>query len=87
MPYWNQIGKGILFRGTLLDLRQKFVTIKIENRGKVIGTKLVNLENCLNGQLDTEMIIHKPKEARQSVKQQTANIKGSIKVATMPKFI
>ena len=23
IPYWDQIGKGILFRGTLLDLRQK----------------------------------------------------------------
>ena len=87
MPYWNQIGRGILFRGTLLDLRQKFVTIKIENKGKVIGTKLVNLVNCLNGQLDTQMIIHKPKEAKQSVKQQTANVKGTIKVAIMPKFI
>jgi len=95
MPYWAQIGEndqdGIIYRGSFLQLKSEFLSITISNIGftskSVIGTKRESLSNCLDGQLETQMVIHKDKQDNNEEQFQYTNIKGTVKIALMPKFV
>ena len=66
MPYWQQVGKGIYFRGTFMELEQQLITLELSQginiknlkRG-LIGIKTIGLMGNLDRQLQTELIIHK----------------------------
>ncbi len=56
MPYWSQVGKnkGIIYRGTLLELKEEFLMISlfyVNKKGKKdrkIISKLIPIKGCLN---------------------------------------
>lgn len=52
LPYWEEVGKGIIYRGTYSQLQEEFLEIKLFNKGltaKPLGVpRSVSLTGVLN---------------------------------------
>ena len=57
LPYWQEVGSGIIYRGTFSQLQQEFLSIKLMTKGitaKMLAVpKSVSLFGVLNSQLET----------------------------------
>ena len=56
LPYWQEVGKGIIYRGTQSQLAEEFIDIKLLNKGltskDLAVPRSVSLQGVLNSQLE-----------------------------------
>lgn len=90
LPYWSQVGEGIIYRGTLLELNEEMLTITLTNKGlqdQLIAKRTLPLKGTLDSQMEAQVQIHRVKGDTSESSFQSATIKGSIKVASMPRYL
>lgn len=89
MPYWQEVGSGIIYRGTFSQLQEEFLHIKLLHKGlatRALGVpKSVSLFGVLNNQLETQMQMHRDKLNREELFQ-SCSVKGVISLAKEPQF-
>jgi len=72
LPYWQEVGEGIKYRGTYSQLANEMLEIRLVNRGGLAAQnqlsvpRNVSLQGVLNSQLETQLQIHKTKLDRDS---------------------
>ena len=81
LPYWQEVGRGITYRGTYSQLSEEFLDIKLFTKGlraRPLGVpRSVSLFGVLNSQLETSMQIHRDKLNRED-RFQSCQVKGLV---------